>query len=83
VLPTDALVRREIRPLRVGVDPTLTYEPQRLEADGSAPRAGSVADRAFDGVPIVFRIPVEMLDDRPLTLRLGGAGDFRLLELDV
>ena len=45
---------------------------------------GTVADRAFDGVPLVFRIPVEMLEDRPLALRLSDSrGTTRVLRLDL
>jgi hypothetical protein len=64
------------------------YTPRTLGPTDCLPAIGSVAERVTDGVALVFELPFDALEDRPLFLRLppetadGGARPPRI-RLDV
>jgi hypothetical protein len=76
------------RPLDLPARNAFAYEPRPLEKGACIPAPGSTAERATDGMVVVFEIPFEAADNRPLFLRLppataGRDGRPPQIELDV
>ncbi len=76
------------RPLESATEPSLAYEPPALAPDDCIPASDGVADRAFPGAAILFRVPFEQLGNRPFVLELRdrdarGESAVRRIELDV
>jgi hypothetical protein len=46
------------------------FAPGTLDPDGCLPASGTVAERVTDGVALVFEVPFDALENRPLHLRL-------------
>lgn len=74
---------RDFRPLRERVPSTLRFEPRPLEDGECVPEVGSVAERSFDGAPLVFRVGLDAFEDRPLSLALTDGADDTRLALDL
>lgn len=71
-------------PLQDGLDRSLLYTQKRLEPGECTPQDGSVADRTFDGTALVFELPYDITQDRPLVLvvRTPDHGSARI-QLDL
>lgn len=84
VLIEDAFGNR-LRPRRNGVDATLAYQPRPLEPGACIPRPGSPAERTFDGAAVVFEVPFDAAQRRPLVLELHpqNGGDPARVQLDL
>lgn len=61
----------------------LRFEPRELKEDACVPAVGSVAERTFDGAPLVFSVPLQAFEDRPLSLALTDGGEKVRLALDL
>jgi hypothetical protein len=61
------------------------YHPQELEDEECIPETGSVAQLGpTGGAMLLFRLPLENTENRPLELELEGEGDEHLtFELDI
>ena len=73
-------------PLRDGLNRSLRFRPERLEASSCLPREGTLAERAFDGGALIFELPTDITRDRPLVLEirpLARSGELARIELDV
>jgi hypothetical protein len=76
------------RPVRLEATNAFAYAPRTLGPNDCIPAVGSVAERVTDGVALVFDLPLDAVEDRPLFLRLPRAtasGDGRpaRIRLDV
>lgn len=48
----------------------VAYRPARLAPGACVPRPESIAARSFGGAPLVFRVPHEAVEERPLVLEI-------------
>ena len=63
----------------------LAYRPQMLEHGACIPADNSVAAETFNGAPLVFRVPFDAAQERPMVLEIqprAGADPVRI-ELDL
>jgi hypothetical protein len=75
VAPTGAIHLEDafgesFRPVSEGLEPSLAYAPRRLEPGACVPATGSAADRTFDGAALVFDVPYDSTQERPLILEI-------------
>ncbi len=63
---------KRFEPLELAEDNVFAYEPRRLEPGECIPREGTAADRAASGALVVFEVPVQTLQNRPLELEISG-----------
>jgi hypothetical protein len=73
-------------PVRDGIDPALAYRPRELAPGDCVPTESSVAERSFDGAAVVFKVPYEATQKRPLILDIrqtAGNGEAARLVLDL
>lgn len=63
--------------------PDFAYRPATLEPGQCQPAEGTLAERGLPGAPVVFEIAFEQVDQRPLSLVLGGDQGSREIELDL
>lgn len=62
----------------------LAFTATRLQAEQCEPDEGSVAERTFNGgAALVFQVPLDAFENRPLALRLRDGGEERRLQLDL
>ena len=88
--PTDDIVLEDafgqtFRPLRSAVDPELNYQPRSLAPESCVPASGSTADETFSGAALVFGVPFESAQERPMVLEIRprGGGDAARIQLDL
>jgi hypothetical protein len=72
-------------PLRPAVDPELTYHPRDLDPDECLPVPGSTADTSFDGAAVVYEVPFDAVQRRPMVLEIRprGGGEPSRVQLDL
>jgi hypothetical protein len=73
-------------PVRDGLDPALSFTLGHIGSSGCSPREGSAAERTFDGAALVFDLPYDITQNRPLLLEIRAAGTetgSARIELDV
>jgi hypothetical protein len=91
--PTDRIVLENslgqpFEPLDAEPDDDYAYQPRRLAPGECLPTEGSAADLTFDGTAVVFELPFDAVQNRPLVLELrprdgaAEAGEVRI-ELDL
>jgi hypothetical protein len=76
------------RPVGLSAANPFAYAPRRLEPSRCLPPTGTVAEHVTDGVALVFEVPFDALENRPLFLRLprataSGDGAPPRIRLDV
>jgi hypothetical protein len=74
------------QPVRSGLEPDLAYSPRRLGSGECLPSAASVADRTFGAAPLVFDVPYDITQERPLILEIRehpDGGDVARIQLDL
>jgi hypothetical protein len=73
------------RPLRSGVDAELTYQARTLAPGACLPARDSPANETFDGAALVFAVPFDAVQERPLVLviRPHGGGEAARIQLDL
>jgi hypothetical protein len=59
-------------PLDTGLDSSLAYAPRRLLPGECQPADDSVAEQSFGAAALVFELPYEATQNRPLVLRIAG-----------
>ena len=81
---TDS-VGTEFEPEELPLENQFAYHPQELDPKQCIPRAGSVAQQGTTGgAMLLFRLPLENTENRPLELEIQGEGDETLrYELDL
>ena len=85
--PTSEIVLEDAfgdtyEPLSQGLERSLAYTPKRLEPDECIPGNGS-GDGVFDGAALVFELPYDITQERPLILEIRQAGESARLTLDL
>jgi hypothetical protein len=60
------------QPLDKGLDSSLTYTAASLAPGECLPADDSVAKRTFGGTAVVFELPYDITQNRPLVLRIAG-----------
>jgi hypothetical protein len=59
------------------VDPELAYDPRRLQPEACEPADGSAAEETYNGAALVFSVPFDAVQRRPMILEIqprdGGA----------
>jgi len=80
----DAFGQR-FEPRSAGTADAYEYEPRKLEPGECLPREDSAAEETFGGAALVFALPFEAIEERPIVLELGHpAGDDEArVQLDV
>lgn len=77
----------EYRPVPVGEENVFAYRPTDVPAKGVLPRPSSAAaEGTIQGAMLLFRLPIENLQNRPLVLRMVNPLNTQqeaLAELDV
>jgi hypothetical protein len=75
----------EFEPEELEADNAFAYEPQELDPEECIPEAGSVAQLGpTAGSMLLFRLPLQVTENRPLELEIEGEGDEHLtFELDI
>ena len=73
------------RPLRSGVDQELTYQARTLAPGACIPARDSPASETFNGAALVFEVPFDAVDERPMVLEIRprGDGDPARIQLDL
>jgi hypothetical protein len=73
------------RPVSSGVDRELTYQARRLAPGACIPTRDSPADETFNGAPLVFEVPFDAVDERPMALEIRprGEGEPARIQLDL
>lgn len=61
---------RSFMPKDAGNRNEFAYEPRRLQPDECIPAAGSVTDQTLSGSALLFELPFDVLENRPLYLQL-------------
>jgi hypothetical protein len=63
----------------------IAYEPGELDPEECIPEAGSLAQLGPEAASmLLFRLPLEITENRPLELEIEGEGDEHLtFELDI
>lgn len=73
-----------VSPIELPRDNAYAYHPRPIEAGRCLPADGTVAARVNDGALVLFEVSYEMLDERPLSLQIVGAGgEDRRVRLDL
>jgi uncharacterized protein YndB with AHSA1/START domain len=75
----------EFEPEQENAGEVIAYEPRELEPEECIPEAGSLAQLGPEAASmLLFRLPVEVTENRPLELEIEGEGDEHLtFELDL
>lgn len=78
--PTGQIVLEDafgqvFRPLAEGVTKQLAYQPRPLAPGECVPAADTPASRTFDGAPLVYEVPYEAVQRRPMVLEIRPRGD--------
>jgi hypothetical protein len=74
---------KEFRPLPLPPDNAFAYRARRVNPKECIPQAGSVAQQnSAAGALLVYKIPIENLENRPLELEIEGGFDVRRGEPD-
>jgi hypothetical protein len=75
----------EFEPEQVDAGSVIAYEPRELDPEECIPEAGSLAQMGPQAASmLLFRIPLQATENRPLELEIEGEGDERLtFELDL
>jgi hypothetical protein len=75
----------EFEPEELPADNAFAYSPRTLNPDECIPEAGSVAQLGPSaGSMLLFQLPLEATENRPLELEMHGEGDESLtFELDI
>jgi len=75
----------EFEPEELPEDNPFAYAPRRLEPEECIPQVGSVADLGPGaGSMLLFKLPLDNTENRPLELEIEGEGSEKLLyELDI
>jgi hypothetical protein len=75
----------EFEPEEVDLEDTqFLYEPEVLDPDQCIPEAGSVAQLGPSaGTMLLFRLPLENTENRPLELEIEGEEETLTFELDI
>jgi hypothetical protein len=75
----------EFEPEQEAVGEVIAYEPRVLAPEECIPEAGSLAQLGPEAASmLLFRLPVEVTENRPLELEIEGEGDEHLtFELDL
>ena len=73
------------RPLRSEVDPELTYEARTVAPGDCIPTRDSPANETFNGAALVFAVPFDAVQERPMVLEIRprGDGDAVRIQLDL
>lgn len=73
------------RPLRSGVDPELTYRARTLAPGVCIPAEGSPANESFNGAALVYEVPFDAVQERPMVLEIRprGGGEPARIQLDL
>ena len=83
---TDTLVvtdnqENEFKPLKVPADNVFAYRPRSLSKDACVPEGGSAAATGpTAGALLIYKFPVQSLENRPLILHIEGTNDKGELE---
>jgi hypothetical protein len=72
-------------PLDADVDSELTYEPHRLQPEACLPADGSAAEETYNGAALIFSVPFDAVQRRPMILSLQprGGGTPARVQLDL
>ena len=72
-------------PVDLGADNPFAYRPATIEPGECLPQPGSVAERAVDGRLVLFEVPADRLENRPLGLEVVSPDgrDRATVQLDV
>jgi hypothetical protein len=71
-------------PLPVPASNLFAYRPRNLQPGGCIPPKGSIpADSATGGAMLLFQLPLEATENRPLELEIEGEGEGERVELDI
>lgn len=88
--PTGQIVLEDafgqvFRPLRSGVDTELTYQTARLAPGDCIPARDSPANETFNGAALVYEVPFDAVQERPMVLEIRprGGGDPARIQLDL
>jgi hypothetical protein len=75
----------EFEPEQVDAGSVIAYEPGELDPEECIPEAGSLAQLGPEAASmLLFRLPLEVTENRPLELEIEGEGDEMLtFELDL
>jgi hypothetical protein len=75
----------EFEPEQADVGDVIAYEPSQLAPEECIPEAGSLAQLGPEAASmLLFRLPIEVTENRPLELEIEGEGDEHLaVELDL
>jgi hypothetical protein len=75
----------EFEPEQEDAGEVIAYEPRELAPEECVPEAGSLAQLGPEAASmLLFRLPVEVTENRPLELEIEGEGDEHLtFELDI
>jgi hypothetical protein len=72
-----------VPPVALSADNAFAFHAQPLPPDRCEPRAGSAADHTAAGALVLFDIDPDMLDNRPLALRIADGGEIRWMKLGL
>jgi hypothetical protein len=75
----------EFEPEQLDAGEVIAYEPGELDPEECIPEAGSLAQLGPEAASmLLFRLPLEITENRPLELEIEGEGDEHLtFELDI
>lgn len=74
------------QPVLSGLEPDLTYVPRPLGTGQCLPITASLADRTFGAAALVFDVPYDITQERPLILEIrehADGGDVARIQLDL
>jgi hypothetical protein len=73
------------RALESGVNERLTYQSRELAPGRCIPVEDSSASQTFNGAALVFEVPFDALQERPIVLEIRprGGGEHRRIQLDL
>ncbi|HET8757524.1 MAG TPA: hypothetical protein VFM58_16010 [Solirubrobacteraceae bacterium] len=89
-VPTDDIhledaFGKSFAPLDTDVNAELTYEPRRLPPEACEPADDSAADETYNGAALVFSVPFDAVQRRPMVLEIQprGGGVPARVQLDL
>jgi hypothetical protein len=76
---------KTFHPLRPAVDQELTYQPRELAPGECLPVPESTADASFDGAAVVYEVPFDAVQRRPMVLEIRprDGGEPSRIQLDL
>jgi len=81
-LHLEAAFGERFEPLPAEGNP-FAYRPKALQPGECAPGPGSAAMRTVDGAVVLFELPLEALQERPIVLEIAAGDERARVELDV